>query len=811
MEKLEIFILKFKKFPIYLSKILNSNNYNLNTRILAGITLKNKYKIEEIKEENFKQIQENLLQSLSSENNQIRRTTSNIISTFIRNYAFDLKKKDDKVEFLFNSLFSQFDSFPSSKNLGILQTILNICQDNCYHQFWNQNQIEFLSQKLSSFFQNDDILYSFYALSSINQLIFNGDLIINDSGFIIELLKLSQKNDISLLNQVCWFFQICLNDNFVKSQEKQMNQIIEFMIENTVNESDQISIICLEYWTIFFNITKAKELLDPYLPKLVRAILFKLENQNLNENSNENSNEMMIENQDIFSYQNIDDFEMESIPRQTAQLALDSLSRIFGKALFLHLEDLLSERILSGNIKYQEVALFVFGIISENCKECISSDLIYILKNYFFQQTTIQNPFIKKTICWIIEKYSDLIIDQSKDFFDSVIFPFILDCCADNSNQIAIHIASHSTLISIINFLIAIFNVKQKEQIIQMFIKCFGIYSNVPEMLVLYDSINGFIENTLDLISEKNEFSKLVQIIYTNFINSNLDNFDLQLILETLNTISRHFKYDFESLSISIIQKCIFIIEGISENIKQKKTESIQENYLVSFSFELISEILEHNPMLIYEVLEEVKKTIYNSLKIKQTDILQSVSQIIGNIATFSSDFFIDQLEQIVSFLITNLNLETTLDSVCNNSIWALNNFLVNGYYSQKTNLFFDLISENFFRILVSKDEIESLLLKNCSKGIAILGIFQPQKILEFFNQKNGTFSKWLICLNNLIENEENNLIIYQGISKIIEIEMKPFLKEKELMEKIIENLPENIEEKMILIFEEFINKINQN
>lgn len=700
-EKLSI-IQNIPDITYYFLSILGNRAFPEDVRNLSGVLLKNNIAktYQMLPHESVLKIKEECQSLLMDPSRNIRLSASNVIVILARNH---LKTWPDLISFLLK-LFAEQNQFSEIA----LKTLSKICEDLINNRKTQEevygiiNEVfptimEYLGKENCTMYQ-EIVKLSNQFLQDYFRLMQNSvDLTL----YLKNIIRLANTSDTELQKYVCHTFVI-----YVSKQEESLlphlHDVIVYLMGKSTHEDNDVALQACEFWLATSKLPKCKEILSPYISKLLPILLKNMRYSerelylmkdslgsdahkkdlaqditpfHMKSKTNQDDDEFFSDEEVGNHDDDFDDFYMGWTLRKCSASSLDALAVCFGEDILPILLPLISEMLNHSDYLVKESAILALGAISEGCSDGLKS---YLPELVTFLQSLMNDCHsgVRVITCWALSRYASWIVNVKPDspqmYFVPIMLLLLKHSVDDNK--------------SVQRAAISAFCVFQEEAqlklvpyigvIIEGFLMGFERYQ-CRSLYLLYDAIGVLGKSVGSHLSEQQYVSKLLPPLIKKFTES--DNYyddHYVAVLECLANIIPFLEVSFLPYAEVVFCHCLQLINdtlisylNYQENPDEydppdKDPMSVAHDVLYTMAGALKSHFVKFvsNSNLVFLLLTTIQDS---SSSIRQTAIA-----LYGELVTLCYPLLSSTINSYIPLIINNLDEHN--DAVCQNAAWAI-------------------------------------------------------------------------------------------------------------------------------------------
>nr|CAI5826623.1 unnamed protein product [Callosobruchus analis] len=689
-------------FHNYLLFILGSSSFSEDVRSLGGILLKNNIisAYGALTRESTEKIKHECLRLLKDPSREVRISISNIIVIVAKD---NLKTWPELVPLLVKNFVDQDECSEVA-----LTTLFAICeelinsqksQDDIYKiskevfpKFIEYINVEKCTERLKIIRLTNQFLQDYFAVMKQS---------IDLSAYLQSVMQLADTEDIELQKHICHTFVIYI-ENHEESLLPHLHNIICYQLEKCHHEDQEVALQACEFWLASTKLSSCKELLSPYIGKLLPTLLKNMRYSNAELNllkdslgSDANKKDLskdispfhfrnknnLTEGEECYSDEeeeqsdDFDDFYVGWTLRKCSAASLDSIAVKFGDEILPLLIPLISEMLRCSDHLIKESAILALGAIAEGCMNGLRTELPDLIQ-YLINCMNDDNSVVRVITCWTLSRYVSWIINIRPDNPDEYFVPvmtILLKHFIDENKRVQRAAISafcifqeeaQLKLIPYIDFILEGFKYGFEQ------FHCRSLY-------LLYDAIGVLAQSVGNHLSKDEYVSKLLPPLMGKFMELN-NYFDDHFIavLECLSNVIPALETTFLPYSESVYWHCLQLINDTlvaSVNYQTNPNEydppdkepmNVAHDVLYSMALGLKSHFVKYvtNSNLIY--------LLYTTMQDSSNLIRQTSIALYGELISLCYPFLAPSVNEYIPLIIKNLDENT--DGVCNNAAWVI-------------------------------------------------------------------------------------------------------------------------------------------
>ncbi|XP_050304980.1 transportin-2-like [Anthonomus grandis grandis] len=701
-EKIAI-IQNMPDFMFYLLFILGNPNYPEDVRSLSGILLKNNLlsTYPSLSQESVSKLKQDCQTLIVDPSREVRLSISNVIVIIAREH---LKNWPELIPFLLKTFTSQ-NQFSETA----LTTLFKICEDLINNQK-SQEEIYRITKEVFPIFVDyllkEDCTMTQEIVRLTNQFLQDYFQIMKQSldlgSYLNNIIRLANTEDVELQKYVCHTFVI-----YVEKQEESLlphlHDVIMYLLNKNQHEDHDISLQACEFWLACTKLPSCKEILTPYIDKLLPLLLKNMrysqaelhiikDSVGADANSadlakdispfhmrdgkmNQNDDECFSDGEENAQGDDFDDFYMGWTLRKCSAASLDSLAVKFGDDLLTIAVPFISEMLNSSDYLVKESAILALGAIAEGCMNGLKPQLPELI-NFLQSSMTDTHCVVRVITCWTLSRYVPWIINVKPDsphmYFVPVML-LLLKHFVDENKRVqraaisAFCIFQEEAQLKLVPYI----NV-----ILEGFLMGFQRFQ-CRSLYLLYDALGALAQAVGNHLSDQDYVSKLLPPLMRKFTES--DNYyddHFIAVLECLSNVIPALEVSFLPYAEIVYCHCLHLITdtlisciNYQEHPNEfdppdKEPMSVAHDVLYSMALGLKSHFVKFvtNSNLLFLLF----KTIQDSSNL----IRQTAVALYGELVSLCYPFLSSNINDYIPMIIKNLDEHN--DGVCNNAAWVI-------------------------------------------------------------------------------------------------------------------------------------------
>lgn len=702
-EKISI-IQNMPDFTFYLLYILGNSSYPEDIRSLSGILVKNNLltTYQTLSPDSILKIKQECQNLLMDPSRDVRLSISNVIVIIARDH---LKNWSELIPFLLKSFAAQNEYSEIA-----LTTLFKICEDLINNQK-SQDEIYRVTKevfpKFVEYLSKEDCMMHQDIVRLTNQFLQDYFHIMKQSLdlglYLRNIIRLANTDDVELQKYICHTFVIYV-DKQEESLLPHLHDVIMYLMDKNQHEDQEISLQACEFWLATTKLPTCKDILSPYINKLLPILLKNMRysqaelniikdslgadanNKDLakdispfhmRDKNSQGEDECFSDGEDDTEGQgdDFDDFYMGWTLRKCSAASLDSLAVKFGDDLLPILVPFISEMLNHSDYLAKESAILALGAIAEGCMNGLKSQLPELI-NFLQASMTDEHSVVRVITCWTLSRYVTWIINVKPDaphmYFVPVMLLLLKHFVDDNKR--------------VQRAAISAFCIFQEEAqlklvpyigvILEGFLLGFERFQ-CRSLYLLYDAIGALAQSVSNHLSDQEYVSKLLPPLMQKFTES--DNYyddHFIAVLECLANVIPALEVSFLPYAEIVFCHCLQLINdtlvsciNYQEHPNEydppdKEPMSVAHDVLYSMALGLKTHFVKYvtNSNLLF--------LLYTTIQDSSNLIRQTSIALYGELVTLCYPFLASNISEYIPLIIKNLDEHN--DGVCNNAAWVI-------------------------------------------------------------------------------------------------------------------------------------------
>lgn len=719
---------------------LTPENYHL-ARSAAAILLKNDIKLgyKKIAPEYKTYLKSVILQGLRDNNGQIRNYAGNVITEIVRQGG--IMDWPQILAELVAMVQNKSGSDSAAAQEGAASALLKICEDNkkaLDKTYQGEKPLAFLIPQFLAFTNSELPKVRSSALASINVFLPDQPQSIVDhlDAIMQNLSRLAQDSSEEVRKQVCRSF-VHIAEISPERIGPHMGELVDYMVTQQRSQDDpELALDAAEFWLCVAENHDLREVLQPYLPKVVPVLMesmvyseddiIRLEGEaedaeledkesdikpafatakagrltsgalngempGAGANGAAKANSLAIDDDDDLSEGEVpedddedddayDDPEEQWNLRKCSAAALDVLASVFHQPVFEVTLPYLKDNLNHPEWPNREAAVLALGAIADGCLEVVTPSLPE-LTTYLISLLQDKEPVVRQITCWSLGRYSawaaHLDAAGKRQYFEPIM-DGILKRMLDPNKRVQEAAAS------------AFANLEEKANkqlseycpvIVRQFVECFGKYKD-RNIFILYDCVQTLAEHVGPALADPALVQMLMPALLQRWNKVNDQSREMFPLLECLSYVATALGDTFAPYAQAIFIRCINIIHQNLEISLQADTnpdvDKPEQDFLVT-SLDLLSAIIQAlDPAKSAELVAGSKPNLFELLvycmRDSSGDVRQSAYALLGDCAIYVFAQLQTALPSILPILIEQMDISKVDESITDSGYSVVNN-----------------------------------------------------------------------------------------------------------------------------------------
>lgn len=755
--------------------------------------------------ESVSYLKSNIINGLNDSDNLIRSITGNVITSLFT--QLQVSGWPEILSLLLNMIESSNDITKTSA----MSALSKICEDSARQlnrEYQGQRPLDYMIPKFLEFMTSSNQKVRSGSVFCINKFveIKSQSFLPHIDAFLNNLFNLTSDNFSDTKINICSSLALILSSNPAKLIVH-LDGILNYVLHCMADPEESVNTQACEFILSLADQSQviSDHVIAPFLPKIVpillkamafsendRILMSSLEEDDQdvedrpedirpqfvkakehaaakkanNESSANNNDEDDEDDEDWDEEDDIDQSMAEWNLRKCAAASLDTFSLRFPDQVLEVALPYLTTASVSDDAYVREAAILAFGAISQGCIDMMGPKLPELIP-FLTKRLQDSEFFVRKTTCWTISRYSTWIAyvsfeEQNTQFLVPVLEALLGRFLDKNKKVQEAACSAFSIFTEECGELLAPY----LEQIITVFASALNKY-RAKNRCHLYDSIQTLFDKVPDATNTPQIANAIVPILYNLWQSTGDDDVALWQLMECFSSVTASVGMYMTQQAPSLYSRAVKII---SEGIIMEQNHSIDPSVDVSDKeFEitaldlidgLVRGLKENFSELAAQVQPPLAELIVACYDDETFEVRQSALALLGDLAMCSIKTVEPYLDLIITSTMKQINMAYT-PSVCNNSIWALGEIIVQIQGGIKP--YAEELCQILYKQLESEDGVSSVW-ENAACALGRLGQGSPETLAPHVGQFIG---KWSAHIASVPENDEKDSA-YLGMCKVV-------------------------------------------
>lgn len=710
------------------------------------------------------------LVSIQDKSSLVRKTVGTLISTLV-----SLDSLASWPELL-PCLVGLLETNDGNACEGVMNALIKICEDMTELRD-PDSPLNHIVLKLFNFLGHNDTKVRSTAVTCINMFISNKSVTFlqNFDYFMNVLFEISNDNDPEVCRQVCQAF-VKLLEQKVDSLLPYIKPVIEYMILKTQDEN--VALQATDFWHTLSEQAICKEVLGPYLPKLVPVLVSNMKFTDFDiavlkgdiddeavedrdedikprfyrQKTLDNEREECSDEEEIIGDWNI---------RKSNAAALDTFAQIFKEDLLPVILPILNETLFHNDWVIKESGILALGAISEGCMSGIIQHLNDLIP-YLIQCMSHKRSLIRVITCWTLSRYYEWVVSEASNVYLEQILSGLLHRMLDSNKKVQESACSAlAKLEEVASFKL----INHLEAILKTFVFAFSKYQR-RNLSLLYDAVGTLANYVGSCLNSQEYINLLMPPLIDKWNKTNDEDRDLFCLFECITSVAVALKHGFIPFAEPVFKRSLVLIEKTlaQQMAKEKdpKNDDLPE-YEVEFiicSLDLVSGLVgglgpQMEPLIRNSNLLNL---LYQCMQNSTPEVRQSSFSLLGDMARNCFPCIYPVWGNFIPVIVCNINPQCL--PVCNNATWAIGEICVKVDGSE-LNPYVDLIIKQLVAIINSGNRI---LVDIAAIALGRIGNVCPVEVSAVLDQ----FSRvWCLSAGNIRDRYEKEST-FKGMCQVI-------------------------------------------
>ncbi|XP_044734590.1 transportin-2 [Chrysoperla carnea] len=800
----------FPDFNNYLIFVLTKmTNEDESTRSLSGLILKNNVRdhynnfLPEVSE--F--IKSECLSSVGDPSPLIRATVGILITT--------ISSKGELTTWpeLLPTLCQMLESTDYNVCEGAFGALQKICEDSAelLDSDALNRPLNILIPKFLQFFKHDSAKIRSHAIGCVNQFIISRTQAFMNhiDAFLENLFHLSNDENSEVRKNVCRAIVMLLEVSLDRLIPH-MQSIIEYMLRQTQDIDESISLEACEFWLSLAEQQICKSVLGNYLPQLVPILVCGMKYSDLDIillRGNVEEDAMIPDREEDIrprfhkskshssnKHSNLDggggggfgatmttpggdhdsgdesDYDGEDDDgsltdwnlRKCSAAALDVLANVFREDLLPVLIPILKETLFHRSWIVKESGILALGAIAEGCMTGMVNHLTDLIP-YLINCLSDKKALVRAITCWTLSRYAHWVLTQPHDQYLKPLLTELLKRILDPNKRVqeaacsafaTIEEEACTELVPYLGF------------ILETLVFAFGKYQH-KNLLILYDAIGTLADSVGHHLNKPEYINLLMPPLIKKWNMLKDEDKDLFPLLECLSSVATALQSGFLPYCEPVFRRCISLIEQtlnqfIANTQNPEQFEPPDKDFMI-VALDLLSGLTEgldgHIDKLVAN--SNIMHLLFSCMQDPMPEVRQSSFALLGDLTKACFQHVLPCISEFLPILGQNLNPEFI--SVCNNATWAIGEISIK--LGADTKPYVPLVLAQLIEI-INRPNMPKTLLENTAITIGRLGYVCPYEVAPLLQQ---FVRPWCTSLRNIRDNAEKDSA-FRGMCQMVSV-----------------------------------------
>eukprot|EP00735_Rhodelphis_limneticus_P000859 TRINITY_DN11390_c0_g1::TRINITY_DN11390_c0_g1_i1::g.26371::m.26371 TRINITY_DN11390_c0_g1::TRINITY_DN11390_c0_g1_i1::g.26371 ORF type:complete len:893 (+),score=272.38,sp/Q92973/TNPO1_HUMAN/45.12/0.0,HEAT/PF02985.17/0.12,HEAT/PF02985.17/5.9e+02,HEAT/PF02985.17/2.3,HEAT/PF02985.17/48,HEAT/PF02985.17/1e+02,HEAT/PF02985.17/3.9e-07,HEAT/PF02985.17/0.0014,HEAT/PF02985.17/0.11,HEAT/PF02985.17/0.0034,HEAT/PF02985.17/0.41,HEAT_2/PF13646.1/0.034,HEAT_2/PF13646.1/13,HEAT_2/PF13646.1/0.002,HEAT_2/PF13646.1/ len=731
-------------------------------------------------------VKQEIVHVIGDQTRQVRKAAANCISAIV------LIEGLARWPELIPALAQCLDSNSYSHIEGAMTVLYNVSEDNP-EQLDKQDidrPLNIVVPKVLNLMKHSEANIRQHALSFLKNILYMQALalVTNMEAYLQGIFAVAMDTDPIVRQRVCESLVLVLE---LQSPHlmPHLNNVIEYMLQASRDPCEEVAREACEFWSVLAEQRQSKELLEPYLARLVPVLVHRMVYSEMDQLTLDTGDEdahiadreedirpRFHRSKGIEADDEDDDGDGEVSQwnlRKCSAAGLDILSSVFGSDLLHFLLPIIQAKLNDPDWVVRESAILALGAVAEGCLNGMDQHLPQLIP-YLISLLDDKKPLVRSITCWTLSRYCRWVLcqDDMETYLDLLVKGFLVRIRDKNKRVQQAACSAFATLAEEVTTEL----LPYLRMIMETLVYALQAYQ-AKNLMLVYDCIGTMADSVGNEMNEPEILQLLMPALMAKW-NSVPDTDSKKLIpmLECFTALSTAFGLSFAPYAALAFQRCLSLVAQCLEANKQLE-QNIQasdarvahirdhladKDYIVS-SLDLLSGLCEGLGPNIESLVSNstLVQLVYQCMQDAQPDVRQSAFALVGDLAKTC----VHQLRPVIDVYVPVFihNLQVTNISVCNNAIWALGEIgvrLRDEIRPYVVNVLQFLIN------IMTKTELNKALLENTAITIGRLGMILPE---AFANQLPIYLRDWCQSLRNIRDDVEKE-DAFRGLCAIVRL-----------------------------------------
>lgn len=601
--------------------------------------------------------------------------------------------------------------------------------------------------------------------------------------YLRKIIFLTNSDDIELLKHICHTFVIYM-DNQEQSLLPHLHDVIMYLLDKCQHDDPDVALQACEFWLSTSKLENCKEILMPYIDKLLPILLknMKYSLMELNEirGTIGNDAEFKDDGKDIYPCtqnraRSDDDDDEEDIYefddsyigwtlRKCSAASLDSIAVKFGDDLLILLIPLLNDILNDTNYLVKESAILALGAIAEGCLNGLTPHLPHLIE-FLIISMNDEHSLVRVITCWTLSRYVNwiMILDVPADVYFIPIMTVLLRHFIDDNKRVQRAAISafcifqeeaQLKLIPYIDFILDGF---------QLGIQKFHYRS----LYLLYDAIGVLAQSVGNQLNKDEYVKKLMPLLMEKFLKC--DNYfddHFVAVMECLANLIPSLETSFLPYAETVYCHCLQLIndtllatiryqeQPFEYDLPDKEPMNVAHDILYSMAIGL------KNYFVKYVTNSNLLLLLHKTIQDNSSLIRQTATALYGELIMLCYPYLERNLNDYIPLIINNL--DDNYDGVCNNAAWVIGKLCL--MMGTQIRPFLPDILNSFLNILNCTENNGRTMLKTIVITLCIIFYICPDINLP---NMDDIIMNCCILIRNVRDSDEK-VFAFHGLGKMV-------------------------------------------
>ncbi|KAI3424477.1 hypothetical protein D9Q98_010027 [Chlorella vulgaris] len=489
--------------------------------------------------------------------------------------------------------------------------------------------------------------------------------------------------------------------------EASMPDLIEYMLKSTQDEDDSIAVEACEFWTALCESEIDKDVLRPYLPRVLPVLLKNMAYEPFDEEVQEAEE---LEQRALGSAAAVADRDDEIKPyihkgaghgedaagegeegeeddkdegvvhwnlRRSSAAGLDMLSNHFGDELLPIILPIVQQRLRDADWRARESAILALGAISNGCATGLAPYLPEVVV-MLLPSLKDARPMVRSISCWVLGRYSKWLLERAdggqRGELDAVMAA-VCERLLDHNRRVQEAACSAlSTLLEegeperhMAPYMAAVLHT------LATALQRYGRKA----MRSAYDTIASAAEEAPGLLAQPALAQVILPPLFAKLDTLPDGDRELLPLMECLTTVAAKAGQQSEQFAASCFFRCIGLVERAEEAAASGAYDPEEAAEFVVCALDLISGLTEGLGVSIESLVgrSPLRDIVVRSCQDSDSDVRQSGFALVGDLAKACAPHLKPALAELFKSALYNLQpamINQRTLSACNNAAWSM-------------------------------------------------------------------------------------------------------------------------------------------